>query len=333
MRRTSTGISHRFHYKGGAYTDITDLIRFRHAAKEIDAVTINKSSNPLSGLLTSNFKGRGIDFAEVRAYEPGDDVRTIDWRVTARTQMPHTKLFQEEKERPVLILVDQSHSMFFGSRLAFKSVIAAQVAALIAWISLDNGDRVGGIVFSEINHREVRPRRSKHAVLRLLHEIHDFNQALNKEARNEARNDESQPEYQSSSEYLSDALINVRRVAKHGSTIFLISDFQNLNKSALLHLRQLARHNDAIGIHISDPMEHDLPRPDLYTITNGQQRMQINTADAGHRKEYQRHFLENLENVKTEFSKMKSPLFELSTAREPISTLAEAYNKFSMLNR
>ncbi|HIL94286.1 MAG TPA: DUF58 domain-containing protein, partial [Pseudomonadales bacterium] len=276
-------------------------------------------------------KGRGIDFAEVRAYEPGDDVRTIDWRVTARTQVPHTKLFQEEKERPVLILADQSQSMFFGSRIAFKSVIAAQLAALIAWISLDNGDRVGGIVFSESRHREVRPRRSKHAVLRLLHEINDFNHALSKEARSEDGNDESQQAL--TSEYLSDALVNVRRVAKHGSTIFLISDFQNLNVSALLHFRQLSQHNDIIGIHISDPLEHDLPRPDLYTITNGQQRMQINTADARHRKEYQRDFYHNLENVKTEFNKLKSPLFELSTAREPVNTLAEAYNKFRMVNR
>ena len=98
MRRTSTGISHRFHYKGGAYTDITDLIRFRHAAKEIDAVTINKSSNPLSGLLTSNFKGRGIDFAEVRAYEPGDDVRTIDWRVGLSLEHHRPEEFLEGDE-------------------------------------------------------------------------------------------------------------------------------------------------------------------------------------------------------------------------------------------
>ena len=94
---------HQFPIKGGAYTDVTELIRLRHAAREIDSVTIDKSSNPLSGLLTSKFRGRGIDFAEVRRYEPGDDVRTIDWRVTARTQIAHTKLFQEEKERPVHI--------------------------------------------------------------------------------------------------------------------------------------------------------------------------------------------------------------------------------------
>ena len=131
-RNSTTPLRHLTSIKGGAYTDVAELIRFRHASKEIETVTINKSSNPLSGLLTSKFRGRGIDFAEVRIYEPGDDVRTIDWRVTARTQTPHTKLFQEEKERPVLVLVDQSHSMFFGSRHAFKSVVAAQAAVHVS---------------------------------------------------------------------------------------------------------------------------------------------------------------------------------------------------------
>ena len=314
-------LNHEFRLKGGAYTDVADLIRYRHAAKEIDSITINKSSNPLSGLLTSRFRGRGIDFAEVRAYQPGDDVRTIDWRVTARTQVPHTKLFQEEKERPVLILVDQSQAMFFGSRVAFKSVIAAQTAALIAWISLNNGDRVGGLVFSETRHREVRPRRNKHAVLRLLNEICDFNQALNKQ----------EPEF--SDRYLADAIVNIRRVAKHGSTIFLITDFRCLNSSALLHLRQLSRHNDIIGIHISDVMERQLPLPDLYTITDGSRRMQINTANSRHREEYQQHFYNNLNDIKTEFSKIKSPLFELTTEDDLIVTLATAYYNFKIQRR
>jgi hypothetical protein len=167
--------------------------------------------------------------------------------------------------------------------------------------------------------------------LRLLHEIQDFNHALNNREpdKESGENSGQDPKV---SEYLSNALINVRRVAKHGSTIFLISDFQNLNQNALLHMRQLSRHNDVIGIHISDPMEQNLPRPDLYSITNGQQRMQINTANASHRKEYRDHFVNNLDWIRTEFNKQKSPLFELSTAKNPISTLAEAYNKFRILN-
>ena len=160
-------VTNTFKLKGGAYTDIRELIQLRYAARGMDLLQANKTRNPLSGLLSSKFRGRGIDFAEVRIYQPGDDVRTIDWRVTARTQIPHTKLFQEEKERPVLILVDQSTSMFFGSRQAFKSVLAAESAALIAWTALERGDRVAGIVYSQKGQREVRPRRSKN--LSLIH--------------------------------------------------------------------------------------------------------------------------------------------------------------------
>lgn len=312
---------HHFQAKGGAYTDIKELIRFRHAAKEIDSVTINRSSNPMAGLLSSHFRGRGIDFAEVRTYEPGDDVRSIDWKVTARTQIAHTKLFQEEKERPVLILVDQSQSMFFGSRRAFKSVVAAQLASLIAWISLENGDRVGGIVYSDSNQREIRPRRNKHAVLRLLHEIADFNQLLSKSDHPHNEN------------YLADAIMNVRRVSKHGSTIFIISDFKHLNADAQLHLRQLSRHNEIIGLHISDDMEKELPLPDLYTITNGEQRIQIDTANSKERKRYQHDYTQKLEQLKTEFSKLKSPLFEFSTSDELVPTLASAYYNYSGVKR
>ena len=104
--------------KSRAYTDIVELIRLRYAVHELDSLILPRSINPQSGLLTSKFRGRGTDFAEVRIYQPGDDVRTIDWRVTARTQVPHTNMFQEEKERPVMILVDPSISMFFGSKIA-----------------------------------------------------------------------------------------------------------------------------------------------------------------------------------------------------------------------
>ena len=312
----------RVHFadKGGAYTDIAELIRLRHAAKEVAAFTVDKSRNPLAGLLTSNFRGRGIDFAEVRRYEPGDDVRTIDWRVTARTQQPHTKLFQEERERPVLLLVDQSKNMFFGSRIRFKSVLAGEIAALLAWLSLSGGDRVGGIVFNQFHHRDVRPRRSKHAVLRLLHEIDSFNHELKRELQDDLRDE---PKV-SDENYLANALLNVRRVAKHGCTVVVISDFQNLNADAEIHLRQIAQHNDVVGICITDPLEVSLPDPDLYTITNGQDRLEINTASTKNRIEYENHFQSRLQHVKQQFIKLKSPLLELSTGDAIVPSLAAA---------
>lgn len=302
------------HEYRGAYTDLRDLIRLRYAAREIADLTNNKTSNPLAGLLTSKFRGRGIDFAEVRIYQPGDDVRTIDWGVTARTQVPHTKLFQEEKERPVLILVDQSRSMYFGSQVTFKSVLAARTAALIAWAFLERGDRVGGIVFAEGGHREVRPRRSKHAVLRLLHEANDFNHALKREPV------EANPE--ASQNYFTEALANVRRVTKHGSVIFVISDFNNYTDESKIHLQPLARHSDVVGIHISDPLEAQLPSPDLYSITDGVSRSRVNTANRHHREMYESNYQRAMANIQDEFLRVKSPLLKLQTHQSLVEGLS-----------
>lgn len=307
--------------RGGAYTDLRELIQLRYAAKEINHAAAKKSRNPLSGLLTSSFRGRGIDFAEVRVYQPGDDIRSIDWRVTARTEIPHTKLFQEEKERPVLLLVDQSRPMFFGSRQAFKSVVAAEAAALLAWTALDRGDRTGGIVFSEEGHREIRPRRNKHAVLQLLSEIDNFNHAL---SRNPAASD---------SNGLVEALRNVRRVAKHGSSIFVISDFARFDEDALVLLRQLAQHNDIVGIHVSDLLERQLPRPDLYTITNGEQRVRINAANRRFRTKHQQEFAARLGHLRTELGKLRAPLLELVTNEPVVESLVDKYNEYMTWQR
>ncbi|MFN3239865.1 MAG: DUF58 domain-containing protein, partial [Pseudomonadales bacterium] len=245
-------------------------------------------------------------------YEPGDDVRTIDWRVTARTQEPHTKLFQEERERPVMFLVDQSGSMFFGSKLRFKSVLAAELAAVLAWSCLNHGDRVGGMVFNNAEHREVRPRRNKHSVLRLLNEMNEFNHRLTKDS---ARDQTSK---------LSDALLNIRRIARHGYTVIIISDFTQFDETAALHLTQLARHNDVLGIMVSDPLESHLPAPDLYTITNGTERVEINTAAKDHRVAYRDHHTARLKTVSQAFARVKSPLLNISTADEVVPALITA---------
>lgn len=352
-RSTARTLTSHHELAGGPYTDIQELTQLRYAAREIDLVAISKALNPLSGLLTSNFRGRGIDFAEVRVYQPGDDIRTIDWRVTARTGKPHTKLFQEEKERPVLLIVDQSKSMFFGSRVAFKSVIAAQAAALIAWTALEGGDRVGGLVFSDTGHREVRPRRSKRSVLHLLREINLFNHRLgvseNKtlRVRDEFRNQSTatsplEPTIAQEhpfdingdkNQYLTGAVSKIREVAKHGSTIFLISDFLNFDGETRIHLNQLARHNDIVGLHVSDEMERTLPPPDQYTISNGVDKTRINTANRRYRTAYSEHFSAHLQSLKFEFSRFKAPFFELKTHESVINSLANQYAQYAHANR
>ena len=135
----------------GAVVSLQQLLIQRYAARTLEYLAHNRSIAGISGLHLSKMRGRGIDFEEFRPYQAGDDIRLIDWRVTARTSRPFTKVFREERERPVIIAVDQSRNMYFGSQVAFKSVISAQAAAVFCWLAVDNGDRVGGLVLSLIH--------------------------------------------------------------------------------------------------------------------------------------------------------------------------------------
>ena len=149
----------------GIRVSLGELIEMRHRVGEVQLFSTPARRSPLIGLHHSKLRGRGVDFDQVRAYQAGDDVRTIDWRVTARTQEPHTKLFHEERERPVFVVIEQSSRLFFGSALCLKSVLAAQAAALFGWAALNHNDRIGGLVFSDQEHHEIKPRRSKQSLL------------------------------------------------------------------------------------------------------------------------------------------------------------------------
>ncbi|MBY0274525.1 DUF58 domain-containing protein, partial [Candidatus Binatia bacterium] len=133
----------------GIVASVAELVALRSDAARLDASPRGRVRTLHAGAYASAFRGRGMEFDETRAYQPGDDVRAIDWRVTARTGRVHTKLFHEERERPVLLLVDQRMHMRFGTRDAFKSVVAARAAATVAWAARDQGDRVGGLIVTD----------------------------------------------------------------------------------------------------------------------------------------------------------------------------------------
>lgn len=303
----------------GPYTDLRQLTRLHHACHAFSLPLPSRAGAALSGTLTSRFRGRGMDFAEVRSYQPGDDIRTIDWRVTARTGKPHTKVFQEERERPVLLLVDQSASLFFGSRRAFKSVVAVEVAVMLAWAACHDGDRVGGLVFNESTHSEIRPRRSHHSVLRLINQLHEFNHRLNRQSMRETE----------AGDGLDDALRKCCRVARHGSTVFIISDFADEQWNRGGHLQRLARHNDVFGIWIRDRMEAELPPPDEYLVGDGGERFILNAAGAKHRTDYAREFERRRRRLERLFTHLKAPFIELGTeqaADEVLKSVARNRN-------
>jgi len=297
----------------GAHQDLNSLIALRYPARKLNLGYRSRALSALAGPNKSNFRGRGIDFEEVRSYQPGDDIRTIDWRVTARTGAAHTKLFREERERPVLIVVDQRNSMFFGSRHCFKSVLAGQLASLLAWSALDRGDRVGGLVFNDNSHRELRPRRSRKNVLTLLSEITRYNAAL---PCNGAGTESS----------FATMLGNLRRIARPGSSHFLISDFRGAGSTrASEHLFELAKHTELTAIACEDPLESELPRAGSYTVTDGERRSQLHTADKQLRRDYAVQHRAYRDSLAHQLMSLGVPLLNASTQESPFLLLHTYY--------
>ncbi|MCB1649690.1 MAG: DUF58 domain-containing protein [Pseudomonadales bacterium] len=301
--------SHQALYQSkGAIISLQQLLIQRHAAKIVEYVPYTRSIAGISGLHMSKMRGRGIDFEEFRPYQQGDDIRSIDWRVTARTGKPFTKVFREERERPVIVAVDQSSSMFFGSQVAFKSVIAAQAAAIFSWMAIDNGDRVGGLVFSDHAHSLVRPKRSRRSALHLLNQIHRFNTELANPASRAANAEEPQ-----APGGLSKALADIRRITKPGSTLYIISDFTSLDETAMQYLSQLSQHNNVVCCFVYDALEENLPVPGYYSITDGKSKGTLNSFSTSARREYQENFNKRMEVLQGDMLKLQIPFLKLRT--------------------
>ena len=259
----------------GVRTSLAELIEMRHHVHEVQIFSTPARRSPLIGLHHSKLRGRGIDFDQVRAYQPGDDVRTIDWRVTARTQEPHTKVFHEERERPIFIIVEQTRRLFFGSGLALKSVIAAHAASLIGWSALGHNDRIGGLVFSDSEHHEIKPRRSKQSLLQLLNWLVRANQNLS--AGTPVCNRDS----------FSLALRRAREVLRPGSLVVILCDERALSDTAEQQMSLLARHTDLILLPLSDALDHALPGAGLLRFAEHDAQLELDTLDSDLRQRYQ----------------------------------------------
>lgn len=257
-----------------ATVGLRELIQLKPAGEMIKLSTPRIRAFAAGGHL-SPFKGRGVEFDESRPYQEGDDLRTIDWRVTARSGKPHTKVFREERNRPIILWLDLSASMMFATRHAFKAVIAARAAALAAWSAVANGDQLGGLVFNETHHEELRPRLGRRAALRLLQLI-----AVSAAWQERAAGEDA----------ALSALKRLTRVARPGSLAFLFSDFEDLGEEFERQVRQLASHCDVQLLHIYDPIEMELPPPGQYRIDIGRRVYTIDTTDPKMRARYRESF-------------------------------------------
>lgn len=293
------------------------LIGLRHSAESLP-LKIAKIKSRQSGQYYSSFRGRGMEFDEVRLYQPGDDVRTLDWKVTARSGKAHTKLFREERERAVLLWVDFRSTMFFATRGVFKSVVAAKTAALLAWSAHHQKDRSGALLFSDNQHHELRPRAGKTAVLSLLHSLSAMTRAALRPAVHSVPSDingshEGGACYQE--------LVRLRRVSKPGSLIFLISDFREFDYQAESVLTQLSRHNDVVMIFVYDPLEQRLPESGYYRLSNSRDILAIDTSNQKVRQEYENKFLQRRHYLEQMCHRHRLHFLSMSTQDDIVATL------------
>ncbi len=255
-----------------------------------------------SGGYLSPIKGRGMEFDEVRPYQAGDDIRSIDWRVTARTGKTHTKLFREERERPVFISVDYRNAMQFATRGVFKSVQAAKLAAILAWLAQQHGDRIGGQIFTDHNCQELKPKNGKQAVLHL------FNALVTPPEKKVAIDFEQ-------------VISRLTHHVKPGSLVYIISDFRGINAAVENYLSKLARHCEVVMILVYDPLERRLPAKGRYRFTDTNRDILVDTGDKQRVSNYQQKFQQHIENLQSLSKKLAIRLIQCASNDDPVQML------------
>jgi uncharacterized protein (DUF58 family) len=290
----------------GIHLSAAELIALRPRCHALRLPMRQAAASALAGAYRSRFRGRGVDFLESRNYQPGDDIRNMDWRVTARTGRAHTKVFQEERERPVLVVLDAGPSLFFGTRKRLKSVAAGQMAAAIAWAAVRRGDRIGGFLFSPGRHRELRPAGGRRGAMRMIQGLVDWLEPGQEGIEGE--------------EPLSTALERVRHTVRPGSLVVVISDFFSLDEASSRHLSRLRQHNDVIGCQVLDPAEHELPAG-RYPITDGEDVALLDMSQGPARRRYDAMGLRHLHEPRRLFRKHQCGWLVLNTDDDPVDVL------------
>ncbi|BCN92280.1 hypothetical protein THMIRHAM_00650 [Thiomicrorhabdus immobilis] len=254
-----------------------------------------------------------MTFSEVRQYQPGDDIRHIDWRVTARTQKTHTKVFVEEHERPTLLITEQTPHLFFGSKVRLKTAQALNVAAILAWVSLTHNERVGGITFNHLHSQWIPPKRSPNTVLQLLQKGIELQQQIKRPMAPD-------------SQVWVETLQQLLKVNKPGNQVFLIGDMMQLASHASAQLYKLKHNTDITAIHIYDKLERELPKLGWLSMTqnlSSDKLVKLDSFRAKTRHSYHTLYQEQWHATREVFSKLNIPLIEIGTHQEPLMTLIQ----------
>ncbi len=280
----------------------------RKKLRRIAIKTRKLSSQIFSGSYHSAFKGRGISFSEVREYQYGDDIRAIDWNVTARHDKPFVKVYEEEREQTMMLIIDVSQSSFFGTQNEFKNHIIAEISGVLAFSAITNNDKVGVMFFSDRVEKFIPPKKGKTHILRIISEIYDFH------PKNTGTN-------------IGEVLKYFNNVVKKKSIAFLISDFMNSGFNDALKIA--GKRHDLIGLHVYDEREAELPNMGLTRIvdTESGQEIWVDTSDKKLRDNYARLFKENQAQLKSLFGKSGSDLVSIRTDESYIIALMNMFKR------
>ncbi len=284
------------------YTNLRTLVRLRHSAQGFSYLPKQPMRSLLAGRKRSKLRGRGLDFLELRHYRPGDDIRTMDWRVTNRTGKPHVRVYTEERDRPVFILVDQRLPMFFGSQQKMKSVVASEVAALTAWRVLSVGDRVGCLLFNDTRQHEIKPSRSAQKTTAWLSALADMNHELSVTSGND-----------SNADALTQALTQLERSIGHDYLVVLISDFFGWQPQALATIRRIRQHNDVVCALVYDPLERNISDAEKLVVSDGRFQLEIDPERHGLGEKFEASFESAFANVQGDLRRHDIPILPVDT--------------------
>ena len=291
--------------EGLVYVSLAQLMALEFKARDLSFLARQPQGSILAGNHASRLRGRGLNFDELRRYQPGDDLRHLDWRASLRTGKPVVRTFTEERDRPALIVVDQRMSMFFGSHRSFKSAVAAELAALAAWMVFHAGDRVGGLAFNDQRIDSIAPLRSRKRVEALLSRVVQQNRALN--AGNPDAEDEDQ---------LDKALQRCLGVAGHDHLICIVSDFAGAGERTLQLMRQLSAHNDVIALQVYDPLALKLPNNGRLLVTQGELQVELAIEKRNVQQPLEDFLSGRLKDVASLLRRSQVPLMMISTAED-----------------
>ncbi|ANO34618.1 MoxR protein [Vibrio breoganii] len=295
------------------YTDLKSLRLMKYKATGFDFLPPQPVNSLLTGRHVSKLRGRGLNFEEMRHYHIGDDIRTMDWKVTMRTGKPHVKIFSEERERNVYLLVDQRTNMFFGSTGKMKSVIAAEIAALIAWKVTDSTDRVGAIIYNDTMAVPIAPQRSANHVLKILNEIVIKNQQLKVGIAEDSQGNS-----------FSKLFHQAKRLVKHDALVILITDGYGYNEQSEEQIKTLCKHNDVVLCHVTDPLEHNLAELDKMVLSDGEMQLAITGKQAQLKDRFAKDVTDTLDNFTRVAKKYRIPVIKINTVQPADQQLRKA---------